>query len=304
MLARVVIENGVKKLAPLTADCGSGNPCGAIITVYQRTVPNGYLPLGAQYDITQFPVLYSILGTDTIPTASALGLPTLTTGQYVIKATSGINENQADNVLSALTPVDTVASGNMHSVTSNAVAGAVTGNTPYNPFFNNYNSTFNIDTVGAGHSTYISTAVGGNTTGTCPSNYGVVETIVGNNGEWKFQIAKETYSDTTYTRQNINNYGWTTWEKVVKKSDIGSYNTDGSEWLTNDQRIVIMQSFNDVADYSPFEGSTLTGREGRWIGYRNAGYGLALYMTRSVILGIYISNNAIQKTTIIMDVSL
>ena len=125
MLGRVVVENGVKKIVPLTADCGSGNPCGAIITVYQRTVPNGYLPLGAQYDIAQFPVLYSILGTDTIPTASALGLPTLTTGQYVIKATSGINENQADNVLSALSPVDVVALNNVHSVTSNAVAQAL-----------------------------------------------------------------------------------------------------------------------------------------------------------------------------------
>ena len=129
MLGRVVVENGVKKIVPLTADCGSGNPCGAIITVYQRTVPNGYLPLGAQYDITQFPVLYSILGTDTIPTASALGLPTLTTGQYVIKATSGINENQVDNVLSALTPVDTVivTSGNMHAVTSGAVYAMIGG---------------------------------------------------------------------------------------------------------------------------------------------------------------------------------
>jgi hypothetical protein len=125
MLGRVVVENGVKKIVPLTADCGSGNPCGAIITVYQRTVPNGYLPLGAQYDITQFPVLYSILGTDTIPTASALGLPTLTTGQYVIKATSGINENQADNVLSALSPVNAVTSSDMHAVTSNAVADKI-----------------------------------------------------------------------------------------------------------------------------------------------------------------------------------
>lgn len=129
MLGRVVVENGVKKIVPLTADCGSGNPCGAIIIVYQRTVPNGYLPLGAQYDITQFPVLYSILGTDTIPTASALGLPTLTTGQYVIKATSGINENQADNVLSALSPVNAVTSGDMHAVTSNAVFNAMSYST-------------------------------------------------------------------------------------------------------------------------------------------------------------------------------
>jgi hypothetical protein len=122
MLMKVVVENGVKKLVPLTADAGSGNPCGTVITTLSNTVPSGYLPLGAQFDMTQFPVLYAILGSDTIPTASALGLPTLSAGRYVIKATSGINENQADNVLSALTHVDQVALNNLHSVTSNAVA--------------------------------------------------------------------------------------------------------------------------------------------------------------------------------------
>ena len=125
MLMKVVVENGVKKLVPLTADAGSGNPCGTIITTLSNTVPSGYLPLGAQFDTTQFPVLYAILGSDTIPTASALGLPTLSAGRYVIKATSGINENQADNVLSALTPIDQVALNNLHSVTSNAVAQAL-----------------------------------------------------------------------------------------------------------------------------------------------------------------------------------
>ena len=114
--------------------------------------------------------------------------------------------------------VDTVSSGNMNPVTSNAVDGAIIGNTPYNPFFNNYDTTFNIDTVGAGHKTYVRTVVGGGTSGTCPSDYGVVETIVGNNGDWKFQVAKGTDSDTTYTRQNINNGGWTAWIKVLNSN--------------------------------------------------------------------------------------
>ena len=116
--------------------------------------------------------------------------------------------------------IDSVTSGNTQPVTSNAVSDAITGNTPYNPFFNNYDSTFNIDTVGAGHKTYVSTAVGGGTTGTCPSDYGVVETIVGNNGEWKFQVAKGTYGDKTYTRQNINNGGWTAWQIVIENTDV------------------------------------------------------------------------------------
>lgn len=201
MLARVVVENGVKKLVPLTADCGSGNPVGTVIAVYSNKVPNGYLPCnGVAFDTAQFPVLYALLGDDHTPdlrecTLKGIGESGRTVGAHVkagglavgefvddrvqdlvvrlrvgtgsqgdalamtgntadyenrlsnittlgartgattevkavgvnwcIKATSGINENQADNVLSALSPVDTVTSGNMHSVTSNAVANAI-----------------------------------------------------------------------------------------------------------------------------------------------------------------------------------
>ena len=202
MLMKVVVENGVKKLVPLTADAGSGNPCGTIIAIYSNQVPYGYLPCnGVRFDTAQFPVLYALLGDDHTPdlrecvlvgsgqsgrtvldesghnhdvytvgqfkddqlqdhshsaetndtfgnssqgvgfmfqpTGSFIKFPsnssqsgrtgTTTHGKQVgvnfcIKATSGINENQADNVLSALTPVNEVALNNLQSVTSNAVA--------------------------------------------------------------------------------------------------------------------------------------------------------------------------------------
>ena len=208
MLMKVVVENGVKKLVPLTADAGSGNPCGTIIAIYSNQVPYGYLPCnGVRFDTAQFPVLYAILGDDhtpdlrecvlvgsgqsgrTILDESGHNHDVYTVGQFkddqlqnhkhyynditttnldasgqtnavvksrsgtvqdvdssvnpntarvgttthgkqvgvnfCIKATSGINENQADNVLSALTPVNEVALNNLHSVTSNAVAQAL-----------------------------------------------------------------------------------------------------------------------------------------------------------------------------------
>ena len=102
MLFQVIEENGQKKIQPLTADAGAGNPVGTVIVVCSNQIPCNYLPLGTQYDTSLYPVLYALLGTDTTPTASALGLPTLTSGQYAIKATSGLTENQQENVLNTI----------------------------------------------------------------------------------------------------------------------------------------------------------------------------------------------------------
>ena len=102
MLAQIITENGQKKIIPLTADAGAGNPVGTIIVVCSNQIPSNYLPLGTQFDTSLYPVLYALLGTDTTPTASALGLPTLTSGQYAIKATSGLSENAQDNVVAQL----------------------------------------------------------------------------------------------------------------------------------------------------------------------------------------------------------
>lgn len=86
----------------MTADAGAGAPVGTIIVVCSNQIPSNYLPLGTQYDTSLYPILYALLGTDTTPTASALGLPTLTSGQYAIKATSGLSENAQDNVVAQL----------------------------------------------------------------------------------------------------------------------------------------------------------------------------------------------------------
>lgn len=154
---------------------------------------------------------------------SGTGKLTLTTGKT--GATNAVLEvgnyvgriyvDENGNVkIESLTATSTIASGNNQPATSGGVADAIKGNTIYNPCYNNVDSLFDIDTVGAGHRTYASVSVGGGTSGSCPSDFGVVYTITSNGTAWKFQIAKETYSDTTYTRQNINNGGWSAWQKV------------------------------------------------------------------------------------------
>ena len=102
MLFQIKTINGQKTIVPLTADTGAGNPVGTIIVVCSNQIPSNYLPLGTQYNTTLYPILYALLGTDTTPTASALGLPTLSSGQYAIKATSGLSENAQDNVINTL----------------------------------------------------------------------------------------------------------------------------------------------------------------------------------------------------------
>ena len=68
MLFQVVIENGVKKLVPLTADAGAGNPVGTIIAFYGNTAPSGYLTCdGRQFDENTYPVLYALLGDNHTP---------------------------------------------------------------------------------------------------------------------------------------------------------------------------------------------------------------------------------------------
>ena len=81
MLILIGELNGQKIEIPVTADTGAGAPVGSIIVVCSNILPSGYLGLGVQYDITNYPALYQVLGTDTTPTASALGLPTLSSGQ-------------------------------------------------------------------------------------------------------------------------------------------------------------------------------------------------------------------------------
>lgn len=61
-------ENNNKVKIPLTSGAGSGNPLGTIIAVYSNHVPDGYLPCnGTTFDQTQYPALYTLLGTNVLP---------------------------------------------------------------------------------------------------------------------------------------------------------------------------------------------------------------------------------------------
>ena len=75
---------------------------------------------------------------------------------YIIKATSGLPDNQQDYILNQLAPVDEVTIGNVHSVTSNAVAekfgwklvGEVSGGVSIPVNFNDYDEIMIIANVG------------------------------------------------------------------------------------------------------------------------------------------------------------
>ena len=75
MVGQVYSENGVKKIRNLAGSVGGGLPIGTIIAQYSNTVPSGYLPCtGVQFDRTQYPALYTLLGDDHTPDLRESGL--------------------------------------------------------------------------------------------------------------------------------------------------------------------------------------------------------------------------------------
>lgn len=68
MLFQVVIENGVKKIKPLTADTGTGAPVGSYLMLEKKSNPQGYLYCdGSTFDANAYPALYQYLGTNVLP---------------------------------------------------------------------------------------------------------------------------------------------------------------------------------------------------------------------------------------------
>ena len=74
MLAKVIIENGVKKIQALTADTGVGAPVGSYLYLEKKSNPQGYLYCdGSTFDETAYPALYQYLGTNVLPDWRELG---------------------------------------------------------------------------------------------------------------------------------------------------------------------------------------------------------------------------------------
>lgn len=100
MIAKVVVENGTKKLVPLAsgAQIGSGLPLGAIIPVYSNVCPSDYLPCnGVAFDENQYPALYQLLGDNHTPdlrecTLKMIGESGRTVGAHVKSGGLAIGE--------------------------------------------------------------------------------------------------------------------------------------------------------------------------------------------------------------------
>ena len=88
--------NGQKTIIPLTTDIGTGAPVGTFITQYKKVPMSGYLYCdGSTFDENAYPALYMYLGTNVLPDYSN----NVENGYVYIKATSGLAENQQENVL-------------------------------------------------------------------------------------------------------------------------------------------------------------------------------------------------------------
>lgn len=96
MFLQVVTENGQKKLIPLTADAGAGNPVGTIIPMYKKSSPSGYLYCdGSTFDQTKYPLLYAYLGSNVLP-------------DYREFALVGAEENTTDVYNASTNPTGTI----------------------------------------------------------------------------------------------------------------------------------------------------------------------------------------------------
>lgn len=96
MLVQIVTENGVKKIIPLTADAGAGNPVGTIIPMYKKSSPSGYLYCdGSTFDETKYPLLYAYLGSNVLP-------------DYREFALVGAEENTTDVYNASTNPTGTI----------------------------------------------------------------------------------------------------------------------------------------------------------------------------------------------------
>lgn len=75
MLAEIVIENGQKKIKPLTADIGAGVPIGFFAPFAKKSSPSGWLYCdGSTFDENVYPALYQYLGTNKLPDLREIGL--------------------------------------------------------------------------------------------------------------------------------------------------------------------------------------------------------------------------------------
>jgi len=87
MVFIVKVIDGVKKIIPVTADAGAGNPVGSYLYLEKKSNPQGYLYCdGSTFDETKYPLLYAYLGSNVLPDwreFSAVGAEENTTSSVI-----------------------------------------------------------------------------------------------------------------------------------------------------------------------------------------------------------------------------
>lgn len=118
MLGLVKEIAGQKTIVPLTTDTGTGASVGSLISQYKKVPMSGYLYCdGSTFDETAYPALYLYLGSNVLPDYSNSS----ENGYVYIKATSGLAENQQENVLNATK--DYVDNSNSYSTDETLTGG-------------------------------------------------------------------------------------------------------------------------------------------------------------------------------------
>ena len=84
------------------------------------------------------------------------------------------------------------------------------------------------------------------------------------------------------------------------------YNTD-TTFLPTAFLNVVIDSYNSVTSYKPFEGSTQSSVEGRWLGYKHSNSGIAIVISKGYVFAIYLKteNNitSVIRQRILIDIN-
>ncbi|MBQ5849730.1 MAG: hypothetical protein IIW54_02780 [Lachnospiraceae bacterium] len=125
-----------------------------------------------------------------------------------------------DGQITALQPVDTVTSGNMHSVTSNAVSNYLMSGSQGNPINDCNLATRNGIWYFANAQNCPPTSIGFN----APDNSGSLY-VQAYSDIWIDQICQDFYSDGTIFIRSKKAGTWTPWKRVSVNSDFGQWET-------------------------------------------------------------------------------
>ena len=94
----------------------------------------------------------------------------------------------------------------------------------------------------------------------------------------------------------------TTLQGYATISALNGYNNNTS-YISTQALQGLIDKFNATPNYQPFDYSTSSGVEYRARGFRHTTYGMALCMTRGYLIYVYISNGAVTKQRILLNIN-